>query len=151
VWIWGHPPVGYLPLEGERWLVVGGLMAADMASSWVFTRFDYYKKEVMRTRDQMMMLSPGELVWAIVALSFAEEFLFRGALLPHIGVWGQAALFTAMHTQYRDIRSFLTLFGVGVGMAWMTEYTRGICIPALFHIGHNLWLLYLTRNMVKEE
>src|SRR5262245_5981483 len=48
-------------------------------------------------RDLLGPLTSREIVILALASSVGEELLFRGALLPWVGVWIQASVFAALH------------------------------------------------------
>jgi membrane protease YdiL (CAAX protease family) len=70
-----------------------------------------------------------------MASSVGEEFLFRGALLPVIGVWPQAILFAGLHVGPR--KTFLPWTAcallVGVLFGYLARYSGDLGAPIAAH------------------
>jgi hypothetical protein len=77
-----------------------------------------------------------------------EETLFRGALVPRLGIVVTAALFAAVHTQYAITFATLEVFVLGIGLGWL-RVRSGSTLPCMVtHAGYNIAvgvLAYLTR------
>lgn len=82
------------------------------------------------------------IVWLglAVAAPLHEELIFRGVLLRFLGrvlpmavaVAANGLLFAALHDGGR-----LTVFTLGVGLAWLMRRTGNLAAPLLFHMMHN--------------
>ncbi len=100
-WVLIRPPV-FVADVGVAGSVLGGLLAAAglLGGGWVLERllpsFRYASKLLEQTLLNVPLSRP-----LVVALAFAtavsEELLFRGALLPWLGLWAQALLFGLAH------------------------------------------------------
>jgi hypothetical protein len=77
-----------------------------------------------------------------------EETLFRGALVPRLGIVVTAGLFAAVHTQYAITFATLEVFVLGIGLGWL-RVRSGSTLPCMVtHAGYNIAvgvLAYLTR------
>jgi uncharacterized protein len=67
-----------------------------------------------------------------------EETLFRGALLPRLGVVVTAVLFAALHTQYALTFATLEVFVLGIGLG-LLRLRSGSTLPCIVtHAGYNI-------------
>jgi membrane protease YdiL (CAAX protease family) len=67
-----------------------------------------------------------------------EETLFRGALVPRLGVVVTAVLFAALHTQYALTFATLEVFVLGIGLGWL-RVRSGSTLPCMVtHAGYNI-------------
>jgi membrane protease YdiL (CAAX protease family) len=67
-----------------------------------------------------------------------EETLFRGALVPRLGVVVTAVLFAALHTQYAITFATLEVFVLGLGLGWL-RVRSGSTLPGMVtHAGYNI-------------
>jgi uncharacterized protein len=67
-----------------------------------------------------------------------EETLFRGALVPRLGVVVTAILFAALHTQYALTFATLEVFVLGIGLGWL-RVRSGSTLPCIVtHAGYNI-------------
>lgn len=83
-------------------------------------------------------------VLLILAVPVYEEIIFRGCLFNVFQFWLRnniygaavvvALLFSALHLQYTDIRSFIMLFLVSLTLTVARVKSRGLLIPVLLHI-----------------
>jgi membrane protease YdiL (CAAX protease family) len=76
---------------------------------------------------------PHILIMAAV-IAFCEEYLFRGALQPLIGLTGSSLVFALLHFRYVK-KPFLLLFVVllSIWLGLLYEWSQSIWIPFLFH------------------
>lgn len=94
-------------------------------------------------------LSGQEMIILAVASSVGEELLFRGALMPWLGLWAQALLFGALH--FGPGRKFLpwtiSALVVGVGFGYLTQWTGDLGAAIAAHFIINLLnLRYIVRT-----
>ena len=67
-----------------------------------------------------------------------EETLFRGALLPRLGVVVTAVLFAALHSQYALTFATLEVFVLGIGLG-LLRVRSGSTLPCMVtHAGYNI-------------
>lgn len=67
-----------------------------------------------------------------------EETLFRGALVPRLGIVVTAVLFAALHTQYAVTFATLEVFVLGIGLGWL-RVRSGSTLPCMVtHAGYNI-------------
>ncbi|MGE0867260.1 MAG: lysostaphin resistance A-like protein [Kofleriaceae bacterium] len=89
-------------------------------------------------RDLLGSLTDREIVTLALASAIGEEMLFRGALMPWIGLWGQALLFVPLHiAPHRRLVSWpigALLLGVGFGELAILTGSLGAPIAAHFMI-----------------
>jgi len=86
-------------------------------------------------RDLLGPLTGREIVILALASSVGEELLFRGALLPWVGVWIQAAVFAALHIG--PGRRFLpwtaSALALGIGFGLIAQWTGNLGGPITAH------------------
>jgi membrane protease YdiL (CAAX protease family) len=81
-------------------------------------RFQWARELQASFRDLLGPLSAREIVILALASSIGEELLFRGALLPWLGIWVQAIVFALLHVG--PGRRFLpwTIHAFALGLAF---------------------------------
>ena len=73
-----------------------------------------------------------------VLAGVCEETLFRGALVPRLGVVVTAVLFAALHTQYAITFATLEVFVLGIGLG-LLRVRSGSTLPCMVtHAGYNI-------------
>ena len=94
-------------------------------------------------RDFRELLGPltwREIIILAGASSIGEELLFRGTLLPWVGVWPQAILFALLHVG--PGRRFLpwtaSALILGVGLGYVADWTDNLGAPIAAHFVINL-------------
>jgi membrane protease YdiL (CAAX protease family) len=98
-------------------------------------------------RDLLGPLTSREVLVLAAASSIGEELLFRGALLPWIGLWPQAIVFALLHIGpgRRFLPWTISAFVLGVGFGAMAEATGDLGGPMVAHFTINLLnLRYIT-------
>jgi membrane protease YdiL (CAAX protease family) len=88
--------------------------------------------------DLLGPLTGREIVILALASSIGEELLFRGALLPWLGLWWQAAVFAALHLgpRQRMVRMLpwtISAFVLGVVFGELTVWTTNLGAPIAAH------------------
>jgi uncharacterized protein len=100
-------------------------------------------------KDLLGPLTEREILIVALASSIGEEALFRGALMPWLGLWAQAGLFALMHIG-RDRRLVpwtLWAFGMGVGFGALAQWTGNLGAPIAAHFMINfLNLRFIVRT-----
>jgi membrane protease YdiL (CAAX protease family) len=81
--------------------------------------------------------NPAAIVFLGLLAGIVEEVLFRGALVPRLGIILTAVLFAALHTQYGITFASLEVFVLGVGLGWLRVRSGTVtCIVA--HAGYDI-------------
>jgi membrane protease YdiL (CAAX protease family) len=90
-------------------------------------------------RDLLGPLSAKEIAILALASSIGEELLFRGALMPWLGVWVQAIVFALLHVG--PGRRFLpwtaSAFALGLAFGLLAEATGNLGGPIAAHFAIN--------------
>lgn len=143
VWLYFRPfpYAAQLPWWGLG-LVALGLVGSLLGAAHLLERFvpsfSYASKLLERALGRITISVPLALLLAL-ASSGAEELFFRGALLPVIGVWGQAFLFGLMHPAPRKAWSYTVFtFVAGLAFGYATLVTGSLWPSLLAHFVINL-------------
>jgi uncharacterized protein len=90
-------------------------------------------------RDLLGPLGGGEIVILAIASSIGEELLFRGALLPWLGLWIQAVVFALLHVgpARRFLPWTLSAFVLGVAFGAIAQWTGNLGGPIVAHFTIN--------------
>lgn len=112
-------------------------------------RFDWARALHNDFRGLLGPLTSREILVLALASSVGEELLFRGALLPWLGIWPQALLFALLHIGPR--RGFLpwtlSAFALGVAFGYMFQWTGDLGGPIVAHFTINyLNLHFIVRT-----
>lgn len=134
----GGSPTGWQLAAGPGLGVALGLFVVGLTR--VATRHFQWARELHTSfRDLLGALTPREIVILALASSIGEELLFRGALLPWLGVWVQAIVFAALHIG--PGRRFLpwttSALVLGVAFGWLAEWTGNLGGPIAAHFAIN--------------
>jgi membrane protease YdiL (CAAX protease family) len=123
------------PLIG---LAVG--LAVVALSRWMVRCFQWARHLHGGFRGLLGHLSGREILILAVASSIGEELLFRGALMPWVGIWPQALLFAGLHIGpgARYLPWTASALAIGVGFGYLTMWTGdlGAAIAAHFVINY---------------
>jgi uncharacterized protein len=143
----GDPPLwmfGVGPLVG----VALGLVVVVM---WrvAIRRFAWARDLKNSFRDVLGALTGREILILAAASSVGEELLFRGALLPWLGLWWQAILFGLPHIgpkrRFLPWTAFALVLGVALGA--MAQWTGNLGGPIAAHFIINfLNLRFIVRD-----
>ena len=117
-----------------------------------FSRFTVHRFEWARTIDREFreILGPmggGERFLLAAASSVGEEFFFRGALLPYLGLWASSAVFALPHIgpSWKFLPWTVTSFFVGVVFGKLFLLGGDLAGPICAHFLINLInLRYIT-------
>jgi membrane protease YdiL (CAAX protease family) len=85
--------------------------------------------------DLLGPLTGREIIILALASSIGEEMLFRGALLPWLGVWWQALVFALLHVGpgKRFLPWTVSALVLGAGFGWLTVWTTNLGAPIAAH------------------
>jgi membrane protease YdiL (CAAX protease family) len=81
--------------------------------------------------------NPAAVIFLGVMAAVVEETLFRGALVPRLGVIVTSVLFAALHTQYALSFATLEVFVLGVGLGWL-RLQAGTLPCIVTHAGYDI-------------
>lgn len=152
----GDPDLYRLDEAAPAWLLgVGPALGAALGLGVVAltrvatSRFQWARDLHASFRDLLGSLSTREIVILALASSIGEELLFRGALLPWMGVWLQGLVFAALHVG--PGRRFLpwTISAAVLGLAFggLAIWTGNLGGPIAAHFAINfLNLRYIVRT-----
>lgn len=89
--------------------------------------------------DLLGPLTGREIVILALASSIGEELLFRGALLPWLGPWWQAAVFALLHVGpgKRFLPWTASALVLGAGFGWLAVGTTNLGAPIAAHFTIN--------------
>jgi hypothetical protein len=147
----------YRPL-GEsttRWLLISpalgiGIGLIMVVLSRLLVRY-FRWAQLLHTsfRDLLGQLSGSEIIILAVASAVGEELLFRGALMPWIGLWPQAVIFALLHigpgARFLPWTGLALLMGLLFG--WLVHLTGDLGAPIAAHFTINyLNLKYIART-----
>lgn len=139
----------FRPLQLERRadvptsLLVAALLAGGLlGGAWLLERLLPSFRFASKLMERALSRFPLSLSLAIglaAATSISEEIFFRGALLPLLGVWGQALLFGLMHpTPLKGWSYTVYTFVAGLCFGFATLYTGSLWAAMLAHFVINL-------------
>ncbi len=148
--IWRMEPGPPGPISPEFGLLLGialGL-AVHAGSTFVRRRFGWTQKFYEQIRRMLGTPSTVQVVIAASASAIGEEILFRGALMPAIGLVPQAILFGLLHlSPGREFR-FWPFYAAAMGLAFGLLYQASgtIMAPILAHFTVNYFGLASLRE-----
>ncbi len=151
----GNPDL-YRVGEAPTWMLLGGpaigvaVGLAVVALTRLATKHFAWARELNSSfRDLLGPLTGREILILALASSIGEELLFRGALLPWLGVWAQAALFAALHVgpkkRFLPWTASAFVLGAAFGELAVRTGNLGGAIAAHFMINF-LNLRYIVRS-----
>lgn len=82
--------------------------------------------------------SPAAIIFLGLLAGVVEETLFRGAMLPRLGVVVTSILFAALHTQYAVSFATLEVFVLGLGLGWLRVYSGSTLTCMVTHAGYDI-------------
>lgn len=141
----GRRPVNETALAPLRVFRDGGVGVAAAAAVVVFSallsRWAGWARRLEREFKVLLGdLSPGEVLVLALLSGGVEEFFFRGAMQPVLGLWWTSLLFGGLHVGPK--RAFLpwTAFAVamGFGLGALYEVTGSLVAPLTVHVCVNL-------------
>lgn len=98
-------------------------------------RYVWAKQLHTSFHDLLGPLTTREIVILALASSIGEELLFRGALLPWLGLWPQAVVFALLHVGpgKRFLPWTLSALALGAAFGWLTVWTTNLGAPIAAH------------------
>ena len=82
--------------------------------------------------------NPAAVVFLGLLAGIVEEVLFRGALVPRMGVIVSAILFAALHTQYAISFATLEVLVLGIGLGLLRVWSRSTLPCIVTHAGYDI-------------
>ena len=149
----GDPDLYRIGAPSAAQLVGGPLLGVVVGLAFVgltrlaSRRFQWARDLHRSFRDLLGPLVGGEIVILAAASSLGEELLFRGALLPWLGLWVQAGIFALLHVGpgKRFLPWTATAFAIGVGFGVLARETGSLGGPIAAHFVINFFnLRYIT-------
>jgi hypothetical protein len=142
----GDPDLYRLGGSPEAWqLGAGPVLGAILGivvvvATRIATRHFQWARDLHTSfRDLLGPLTGREIVILALASSIGEELLFRGALLPWLGVWLQALVFALLHVG--PGRRFLpwtaSAFALGLAFGGLAAWTGNLGGPIAAHFAIN--------------
>ncbi|MDQ6811641.1 MAG: CPBP family intramembrane metalloprotease, partial [Actinomycetota bacterium] len=148
--------LGFVPPRQKRWWLIALLgIIAFLAIAYGIERVantlsPTSQQQVTNATNVLFSRFNNPLGVILLGLmpAVVEETLFRGALVPRLGVVVTAVLFAALHTQYAITFATLEVFVLGIGLG-LLRVRSGSTLPAMVtHAGYNIavgLLAYLTK------
>ena len=151
----GDPNLFTVDDPGARYLIAGPVLGAILGLAVVALtraatrRFDWAKDLHASFHDLLGPLTGKEIAILAVASSIGEEMLFRGALMPWMGVWLQALVFALLHVGpgKRFLPWTLSALVMGLLFGFLAIETRSLGGPIAAHFAINyVNLRYIVRD-----
>jgi len=151
----GNPDLYRLGDATGWWLLAGPAIGAGIGLSVVgltriATRHLQWARDLHASfHDLLGPLSRREILILALASSIGEELLFRGALLPWLGLWWQGLVFALLHVgpgkRFLPWTTSALVLGVGFGALAQGTHSLGGPIAAHFMINF-LNLKFIVRE-----
>jgi membrane protease YdiL (CAAX protease family) len=145
------PPSWRLAIGPLIGLAVG--LAVVFISRLAVHRFEWARQLHRSFRGLLGNLGPRDVLILAAASSIGEEILFRGALLPWLGVWPSTAVFALLHIGpgLRYLPWTASAFAAGLMFAGLAIWTGDLGAPIVAHFVINyLNLGYIVRVELPE-
>jgi membrane protease YdiL (CAAX protease family) len=138
--------LGLLPPRPKRWWLIAVLgIIAFLAIAYGIERV----ADKLSPTSQQQVTSATNVLFSrfnnplgVVLLglmpAIVEETLFRGALVPRLGVVVTAVLFAALHTQYAITFATLEVFVLGIGLGVLRKRSNSTLPCMVTHAGYNI-------------
>jgi membrane protease YdiL (CAAX protease family) len=142
----GDPDLYRLGGHPEAWKlcaapVLGGLLGLGVVGlTRLATRHYQWARDLHTSfRDLLGPLMLKEIVILALASAIGEELLFRGALLPWMGVWLQAVVFALLHIGpgRRFLSWTASALVLGVAFGYLARWTGNLGGPIAAHFAIN--------------
>jgi uncharacterized protein len=140
--IWQHPDGPVLAWSGRAGAAVGGI-AVGLAMVWLsrisVTRFGWARWLEQEFRQRLGPLGARDCLILAGASSLGEELLFRGGLVPLVGVAWSSLIFALFHIgpRARYLPWTVWAFLGGLALAQLYRATGDLTAPVLAHFTLN--------------
>lgn len=133
---------GWLLLLAPVLGVIIGLAVVAL-TRWATKRYAWARELRKSFRDLLGPLVTRDIVIIAVASAIGEELLFRGALMPLVGVWVQALVFALLHVgprkQFLPWTASAAVLGLAFGL--LARETGSLGAPIVAHFTINFFNL----------
>lgn len=140
--------LGRDPVQGLLWGL--GLGAVLAGTGQTATRFTAWGRRLSRVLSRVLgPLHPADALLLSALSGAAEELVFRGILLPYLGLFASSALFGLAHLAPRDGLWPWSVWAAvaGLGLGWCALATGGVLGPMTAHFTANaVGLLLLSER-----
>jgi membrane protease YdiL (CAAX protease family) len=129
-------------------------LGAVFVSRLCVHRFDWARRLHRDFRGLLGNLSPRDILVLAVASSIGEELLFRGALLPWVGIWWSTAIFAVLHIGpgSRFLPWTASAFLIGLLFGALFQWLGDLGAPIVAHFTINyLNLNYIVRTPLPDD
>jgi hypothetical protein len=148
----GDSSVGWLLVSPAIGVGIG--LAVVLLSRLSVRHYKWARRLHTDFRDLLGQLSGGEIMILAVASAVGEELLFRGALMPWIGLWPQAIIFALLHIGpgVRFLPWTVSALLMGLLFGWLVHLTGDLGAPIAAHFTINYMnLRYIARTELPAE
>jgi len=138
--------LGWVAPRSKRWWLVALLgifvfLAVAAGIEWVAEKLSPSSQQQVTNATNVLFSrfnNPLGIILLGLLPAVMEETLFRGALVPRLGVVATAVLFAALHSQYALTFATLEVFVLGIGLGWL-RVRSGSTLPCMVtHAGYNI-------------
>ena len=129
------------PVLAGQLAVAVGVAVLTIGFSWMAAqRWRWAQRLADQFAPILGGLSIGQVVVVALMSGLAEELLFRGCLLPHLGVVWSALVFGALHGFFVPRYLGWSLFALALGLVWGIMVSEsGMLVPVVVsHVLVNL-------------
>jgi uncharacterized protein len=127
-------------------VLVVGLLGAAWILEKTLPSFRYASSLLEQALSRFQITLPFAFALAVLS-SISEELFFRGALMPLLGVWGQALVFGLLHPMPRRALIYTAFtFVAGVCFGYATLLTGSLYPAIVAHFVINLQGFLELRN-----
>ncbi len=123
---------------------------ASVAVAAALTRWwPHYRRLAQRMASLLGPLDGRTILLASLASAVAEELLFRGALLPSLGLWGSSLVFGLAHIppERRFWLWTVSAFGMGLALGALVQLTGSLLPAILAHFTINYFDFHLLERL----
>ncbi len=153
-WLRGDLDLYRLNGSTTTWLLASPIVGIALGlgfvglSKWSVRRWKWARRLHQDFRAILGRLSTEEILVLAVASAIGEELLFRGALLPWLGIWPQAVIFALLHIgpSRRFLPWTFSALLIGLAFGWLYQATGDLGAPIVCHFTINcLNLHFISR------
>jgi len=134
----GSVLLGADPAQGLLWGLGGAAVLAGIGEA--ATRWTPWGRRLTRLLARLVgPLHPADAILLAALSALGEELVFRGLLLPYLGVVASSAAFGLAHLIPRQGLWPWSLWAAAAGfaLAWLALSTGGLLAPTVAHFGVN--------------